>query len=129
MSDKVRRKRNPINNLIKICLDIAEYYDAKGNENEQYLGDEMCDTIGLGYRALTGYLREGVKEVISLQSSYHTVTERLNYEKGVQKDNEKFIEELFGRKDAADFYSDEEKARIRALAEQITAEVNKELEE
>lgn len=129
MSDKVRWKKNPINNLIKICLDIAEYYDTKGNENEQYWGDEMCDTIGLGYRALTGYLREGVKEVISLQSSYHTATERLNYEKGVQKDNEKFMEELFGRKDAADFYSDEEKARIRALAEQITAEVDKELEE
>lgn len=68
-----------LNRFIKICLDIAEYYDTKGEENEHFLNDDMTRKLGLGYRALSGYMREGVKEIINLQGNYHTVKEQLHY--------------------------------------------------
>ena len=52
---------NGINKLIKIMLDLADISDEK---QETPFDMEM----GLGYRAFTGYIRKGCKDIIDLQS-------------------------------------------------------------
>ena len=79
---------NDLHRFLKICLDIAEYYDRKGEIDTDFLGDEMTDKIGLGYRALTGYIRKGVQEVISLEGNYHTVCYQRDYEKSRREEVE-----------------------------------------
>lgn len=41
--------------------------------------DEMLKTLGLGYRAFSGYIRNGVSEVITLQGDLHTERELLHF--------------------------------------------------
>lgn len=65
--------KSKLNRFMQICLDIAEYYDTIGEESDYVLEDKMLKELGLGYRALSGYLRAGVKEVIDLQDDYHTI--------------------------------------------------------
>ena len=72
--------KNSINRFLAICLDIAEYYDRKGENSVNHLvDDEMLKAIGMGYRAFSGYMRNGVSEVITLQGDLHTERERLYY--------------------------------------------------
>ena len=65
--------KSKLNRFVQICLDIAEYYDTLGEKADSVLEDNMLKELGLGYRALSGYLRAGVKEVIDLQDDYHTI--------------------------------------------------------
>ena len=70
--------KSKLNRFVQICLDIAEYYDTMGEEADSVLEDKMLKELGLGYRALTGYLRNGVKEVIELEDNKHTLKEYNN---------------------------------------------------
>ena len=67
--------KDNLHRFLAICLDIAEYYDGKAENNGYFLDDDMLKQLGLGYRALSGYLRDGVKEVIELEDSKHTLKE------------------------------------------------------
>ena len=69
--------KSKLNRFVQICLDIAEYYDTIGEEADPVLEDKMLKELGLGYRAFTGYLRQGVKEVIDLQNDYHGIKQIL----------------------------------------------------
>ena len=62
-----------INKFLKVCLDIAEWVDDKSDADKNWLGGEICRDIGLGCRALSGYLRSGVKSVMELQEKYLTM--------------------------------------------------------
>lgn len=66
----MKSKTKEITNLIKICLDIANIADRKGEEGNAYLED-----LGLGYRALSISLRQGAKAVIDLQDDYSKALE------------------------------------------------------
>lgn len=81
--------RNNLNRFLEICLDIAEYYDSKCEENNFFFEDDLTKATGLGCKALSGYLREGVKSVVELQGNYHTQKERTHsasfYIKAVDK--------------------------------------------
>ena len=68
-------KINRINRFLQICLDIAEYYDTKCEENDFCFNDDLIKDLGLGCKALSGYMRNGVKEIIELQANYHTQKE------------------------------------------------------
>lgn len=69
-----------------VCLDIAEFYDVKGEKGNHFVDDEMLKAIGLGYRALSGYLRQGVTDVIKLQGEYHAQKEKAYYTTEYAKD-------------------------------------------
>ena len=110
---------NGINNLIKIMLNLANIAD----EEKETPFDKK---IGLGYRAFTGYIRKGCKEIIELQSNYYSALESKEYAKMELETNEELLEKIFGRKDV-DVYNDDEIARFKALADEIQKEINVEV--
>lgn len=75
-----------------VCLDIAEFYDVKGEKGNHFVDDEMLKAIGLGYRALSGYLRQGVTDVIKLQGEYHASKEKAYYAAEYANDYSKQLE-------------------------------------
>lgn len=79
--------KNNLHRFLAICLDIAEYYDTMGEKADSVLEDNMLKELGLGYRAFTGYLRQGVKEIIDLQNDFHG-------EKRVTKANKDYFKNL-----------------------------------
>lgn len=112
---------NYLNNMLKICLNIADYYDNKGDKNVYFLDDELTKEIGLGYRALTSYLRKGVQEVISLQSNYHSACDQRNREKSLREGKEEFLLEVFGDEEPESI-NDKDKQRIKEFVQSIFKE-------
>ena len=88
----------------------------------------MSEKLGLGYRALSRYLRSGVKAVIDLQSNYRSANERRMYAESGNKEARQFLEDIFGIEEPetlADIY----KERFHKLAAEIKAEWEKEEKE
>ena len=56
--------RNYINELVRLCLNLAELADTHGEEDSEL---DILRELGLGYRAFSGTLRRGVIEIINLQ--------------------------------------------------------------
>ena len=102
--------------LIQICLDIANIADEKGEKNERVL-----EELGLGYRALSGILRRGCKEIIDLQNSYHAAIEAKNLAEIGEKSVLDFTEAVFGDREIY-CINDKDKERIKAFVRQIEAE-------
>lgn len=115
------RSRNNIVQLIGIMLNLADIADEK---QETPFESEM----GLGYRALTAYIREGVKDIINLKRDYFTACEKEKYAKMDLKSNEEILEKIFGRTDL-EIYNDNEIARFKALADEIKKEIDAEVAE
>ena len=88
-----------INKFLKVCLDIAEWVDDKSDADKNWLGGEICRDIGLGCRALSGYLRSGVKSVMELQEKYHYANERRNIAESNLEAMEDFLQDVFGDSD------------------------------
>lgn len=100
-----------INKLIKIMLDLA----SKAEEHKETPFDiEM----GLGYRAFSGYVMSGVKDIIDFQSKYYSAVESERLVKSELKDNEETLESIFGSLYVPD-YNDEEIAKIKAVVKEI----------
>lgn len=112
---------NYLNNMLKICLNIADYYDNKGDKDNDFLKDELTDEMGLGYRALSSYLRKGVQEVISLQSNYHSACHQRNFEKSLRESKEEFLFEVFGDEEPESI-NDKDKQRIKEFVQSIFKE-------
>ncbi len=121
-----------INNLIKINLNLAELIDSVGNKGDLGNPSEefkhvmwLCHELGLGYRALTGYIRKGVKEVIDTQGAVHSANESAYLAKVGEEEARDFLEDIFGDRDAYCF-NDEIKARIREAVRKIEEDWEKE---
>ena len=136
MSDKKKQCYRGINRFLSICLDLADLYDDTGCE--AYLNDNptseqsarfqhmewTCSELGLGYRALTSYLRNGVKEIIKLQGEYQREKELKKYAKSSEKDARDYLEELFGDREP-ECINDKDRARIKNFVKGITEEWEK----
>ena len=118
---------NYLNNMLKICLNIADYYDNKGDTDENFLDDGLTRELGLGYRALTNYLRKGVQEVISLQMNYHSACAQRNIEKSIQESQKEYLLNVFGDEEPYSI-NDKDKQRIKEFVQSIFAEWNKKQE-
>ena len=113
--------------MLKICLDIADYYDNKGDTDKDFLNDELTREIGLGYKALTNYLRKGVQEAITLQSNYHSAYAQKNYQKAVCESQKDYLLDVFGDEEPYSI-NDKDKQRIKEFVQSIFAEWHKENE-
>jgi len=74
------RKRDNVANLIKILMEMANYIDEKGAKTYGSSGDVTisCMELGYGFRALTSYLRDGIRTVAYLQEENFELKERLH---------------------------------------------------
>ena len=119
---------NYVNNMLKICLNIADYYDNKGDTDKDFLNDELTRELGLGYRALANDLRKGVQEVITLQANYHSACAQRNYQKAVQESQKEYLLDVFGDEEPYSI-NDKDKQRIKEFVQSIFAEWDKEQED
>lgn len=87
--------------LAELSLKIANIVDRHG-ENGDY---SFANEVGIGYRVLRQYLRQGVKAIIDIQEGYSNAQERMNLA-------EDFLQDIFGDKDV-DLLTKEYKAKIR----------------
>jgi hypothetical protein len=107
-----------LNKFLQICLDIAEWYDNRGEEDRDWFGGEMTEGIGLGYKAMTGYLRTGVAEVIKLQGELHSAKERRWYAESSERNMRDYLTEIFGDEEP-ETLSNEITAKIKNAVHEI----------
>jgi hypothetical protein len=107
-----------LNKFLKICLDIAEWYDNRGEEDRNWFGGEMTEGIGLGYKSMTGYLRTGVAEVIKLQGELHSAKERRWYAESSERNMRDYLTEIFGDEEP-ETLSNEITAKIKNAVHEI----------
>lgn len=122
-------KSRKVNRLLELCLRIADWNDRCVEAQGEYGFDSpLTKELGLGYLALSGYLREGVKEVINLQDALSNARSRECLAKVGQKSAEDFLEDIFGDREI-DSINDADKERIRAFVAQIYAEWDEKYEQ
>ncbi len=100
-----------VNKVIEILLNLANIADEK---KETPFDKEM----GLGYRAFTGYIREGVQGIIKLQSDYYTACEMRDRAKEDLENNEELLKRIFGTTEVTE-YNDKEIEKIKAVVAEI----------
>lgn len=120
------RKPN-ISRFLQVCIDIAELADETG-ENGTYNSVDLMKELGLGYRALSGYLRQGIKEVIDLQNSLHAARSRQKFAEIGEQSAHDFLKEVFGDPEPYTI-NDKDKERIKAFVKSIMDEWDKESED
>ena len=102
---------------IKVC---DEWKDIANFEN-WVKEHPYFEELGLGYRALSGILRRGCKEIIDLQNSYHGAIESKNLAEIAEKDAHDILEEMFGDRELYTI-NDKDKERIKAFVRSIQDE-------
>lgn len=110
-----------LNRFIQICLDVADYYDNMmelEDPPDRFAGDKMLDSIGLGYRAFTSYLRCGVKDLLNLKSIYYEARERENYFEQACREKDEFMWDIFGEENVEEL-TPELKAKIKAFVREL----------
>ena len=94
--------------LAELSLEIANIVDRHGENGDFGFADEM----GLGYRALSQYLRRGVKEIIDIQEAYSNAKEKAELAETSERDARDFLKDIFGDEDV-DSLSEEYKSQIK----------------
>lgn len=105
-----------VTRLVQVCLDIANVADERGEADKPYF-----EELGLGYRALSGILRRGCKEIIDLQNNYHGAIEAKNLAKIGEQEAHDILEEVFGDREVYTI-NDKDKERIKAFVMSIKDE-------
>jgi hypothetical protein len=114
--------RNYVNELVRLCLDLAELADTHGEQDNEL---DCLRELGLGFRAFSRILRRGVLDIINLQDRYHREAEKARLCQISEAEMQKFVEDVFGDPDAYAI-NDKDKQRIKEFVRQIEAEWEKE---
>ena len=114
MGETNKIRMNKIYRFIQICLQLADIADQKKET-------PFHDELSMGCMAFSGYMRQGVKELIDLKQDYYQALFRKNLAEQSEKDARDFLQECFGDSEI-DSINDADKERIIALCKQIEAE-------
>lgn len=79
---------------ITVMLHIANYVEAECNK-----GNRDALQIGYGAKAIADYLRDGVKDILTLQQAYDGKLELLGRKNAECKEFEDCLKEIFGECD------------------------------
>lgn len=110
-----------INEAVKLMLDIAEVVDRDG-EKEEYT---LPNKLRLGYRALSGKLRDGACEIVKMQERYSDAIITAELAKIGEEDAQKMLEDVLGEEDA-ETLCDEIKEKIKNAVAAIIKEWDEE---
>ena len=114
MGETSKIRMNKIYRFVQICLQLADIADQKKET-------PFHDELSMGCTAFSGYMRQGVKEIIDLKQDYFFTLSRMELAKKSEKDARDFLKECFGDSEI-DSINDADKERILALCKQIEAE-------
>lgn len=103
--------------LISIMIELADKID-DNPDFWNYTVNQTLD-IGLGSRALSGYLRSGAKDIITLQEKYQSAKERAYYSEFTANSCRETLEDIFGDTDADEIILDEWKPLFRGLYKEL----------
>lgn len=112
-------KRDSLARLSEICLQIASITDRKGESGDT----TYCDELGLGYLALSGYLRAGVKAIIDIQNDLANARADREYARISEQSMREFIVDIFGDEEP-ETLNDEYKKRIRDFVGELLKEMD-----
>lgn len=104
-----------INRLVSIMIDLADIADTKSGD-VWYL-----DNLGLGCRALSSYIRQGVKDIIDLEQDYYNTVEKVKAAAEAEDDMRAFLDDIFGEADV-DCLGDADKTAIRDFVKKLFEE-------
>jgi hypothetical protein len=114
--------RNYVNELVRLCLDLAELADTHGEQDNEL---DFLRELGLGFRAFSRTLRRGVLDIVNLQDRYHREAEKARLCQIGETEAKDFVEEVFGDRDVY-MINEKDKQRIREFVRSIEAEWERE---
>ena len=116
-------KDKRLDEFIALCYKISEYIDDCGESDDHF----TLDAFGLGYRAASDRIRNGIIAVIELSRECRNERERAKLAKIGENEMRNFMVEIFGDED---FYTvnDEIKDSIKKAARDIEEKWQKEHE-
>lgn len=100
--------------FMSICLQMADMADEK-----QESPFDNC--LNMGCRAFSGYMRDGVKEIIDLKNDFYGAVFRAEYAEKDEKDARDFLQECFGDREI-DSINEGDRDRILFLCNKIRRE-------
>lgn len=103
---------NKINRFLEISLNSADLVETFDTINP------FTDRLGLGIRSYSGYIRQGVKEVINLKQENTDLKDRLEFALDELKGYREIIDP-----DDLDYLTDENKEKIKRFCEELLGEV------
>lgn len=100
--------------FISICLQMA------------YMADEKQESpfdngLHMGYRAFSGYMRGGVKEIIDLQNDFYGMAFKAEFAQKDSDDARDFLQQCFGDREI-DSINEDDRKRILFLCDKIRRE-------
>ena len=107
-----------LSRLAEICLRMANVIDRHG-ENGDY---EFADEVGMGYLALSGYLRDGVKAIADMQMNYSEAVSQKNLAELSESGAREYLKDIFGDEDV-DSLNETYKARIKEFVQSLFDEI------
>lgn len=112
-------KRDDLAKLSEICLRIANIADRNGESGEF----ELCDELGLGYLALSSYLRAGVKAIADIQNDLANARESAHLARVSEESMREFLADIFGDEEP-ETLNEEYKKRIREFVQGLLKEMD-----
>lgn len=100
--------------FISICLQLADMADEK-----QESPFDNC--LHMGYRAFSGYIRGGVKEIIDLQNDFYGMAFKAEFAQRDADDARDFLQQCFGDREI-DSINEGDRDRILFLCNKIRQE-------
>ena len=119
MKGNSRMKRDDLARLSEICLRIASIADRNGESGEF----ELCDELGLGYLALSSYLRAGVKAIADIQNDLANARESAHLARVSEESMMEFLTDIFGDEEP-ETLNEEYKNRIREFVQGLLKEMD-----
>ena len=113
--------------FLQLCLQMAEINDRQAEENDNGHGD-FSRPLSMGYLAFSGYMRDGVMRVISLQDTVSRLKSKAQIAESSEESARDFLEEVFGDRDPESI-NDKDKERIKVFVQSIFAEWDARIEE
>lgn len=114
MGETNKIRMNKIYRFIQICLQLADIADQKKET-------PFHDELSMGCMAFSGYMRQGVKEIIDLKQDYFFTLSRMELAEESEKDARDFLQQCFGDREI-DSINEEDRNRILFICNKIRRE-------
>lgn len=112
-------KRDDLARLAEISLRIASITDRKGETDER----SYLDELGLGYLALSSYLRAGVKAIADIQNDLANARESAHLARVSEESMREFLADIFGDEEP-ETLNEEYKKRIREFVQGLLKQMD-----